>query len=213
MARKKNENGEELENAFEVFMRNYKNVPGFRALIKLLLWFLLFIIIIVVVNVSNTKETKNDTTTTTTVQSKITYKEILDSYLRDGTTISIEIEANDIKYIINGTLNNNVLTGTYETSDTTTRFKIDESKVYEIKMNEEKENDELLNSFNPDYINPINLINILENEKSIKDIDDYITKYTYNHGSDMIIVNIISDKLNNIEITSNNIKYNIIYSN
>ena len=46
--RKKNEKGEELENFIDVFLRNYLNIPAFKALIKLGLYFFVIVIIIAV---------------------------------------------------------------------------------------------------------------------------------------------------------------------
>ena len=187
MARRKNENGEELETRWEVFRRNYKNVPGFKASVKLGLYFIFIFILVVLVAFTNysKKEKKLETVasgkaTTTTSAKALSYGEMLDVIKNVGTEFKTTIKLNDKEYLINVIIKDNYLEGYYETSNVNTKFKIQDDKVYEVKMNNETENNKLLELFDLDFINPITLVNTLKVTSSTKKLVDGDVIYNYN---------------------------------
>ena len=133
---KRNDNNEELETAFQVFMRNYKNVPGFRALVKLGLWALLFITIIVVASLGGNSTNENRNIQESTKEVSLTYKDILDKYNNDNVTLKVTLKKDDITKLLDVKKENNYLSGIYETNDAVVKFIIKDKDVYEIKMNE-----------------------------------------------------------------------------
>lgn len=166
----------------EVFEYLYKTYPGMKSLIILLLYGLLFTMLILVV-ATNTSDNSNDestnNTTTTTVTS-ITYKEMLDNLVNINSSIKYNIVIDEVTYYIDVIYENNILSGTYEDSlGSIYKFKISDDNIYEISMNNETLNNELLKNINIDYIIPSHLINILETNKSIKTKEDDNIIYTY----------------------------------
>ena len=193
MARRKNENGEELETKWEVFHRNYKNVPGFKAAVKLGLYFIFIFILVVIVAFTNysKKEKKIEkvaagkATTTTSIKA-LSYGDMLEKLKDVGTEYKALIKMNNKEYLITTIIKNDYIEGFYETSNTNTKFKLQNDKVIEVKMNNEIENASLLELFDLDFINPLSLINLLKNTSSTKKLVDGNIVYNYDiNKSDM----------------------------
>lgn len=219
MAKKKKkqelQEDERYENYFEVFMRNYKNVPGFKALMKIVLFFLLvgLMMLITYLGKSNQKETTKTTTTIPVKQetSVVNYKDALEVLMNNNHEVSMVIKNHDTKYQINYSIEDSIIDGYIETVNGTYHFNIKDDKVYEIKLNEEKENPELLSEFNLTYFDTTKLINSLKNELATKQLNQ--DKMIYHYIIDNVNYYIILDnnKINNIQIKTDNYEYDILY--
>lgn len=219
MAKKKKkqelQEDERYENYFEVFMRNYKNVPGFKALMKIVLFFLLvgLMMLITYLGKSNQKEPTKTTTTIPVKQetSVVNYKDALDVLMNNNHEVSMVIKNHDTKYQINYSIEDSIIDGYIETVNGTYHFNIKDDKVYEIKLNEEKENPELLSEFNLTYFDTTKLVNSLKNELATKQLDQ--DKMIYHYIIDNVNYYIILDnnKINNIQIKTDNYEYDILY--
>lgn len=208
---------EKMENFFDVFMRNYRNVEGFRIIVKLAAYVLFIIIFIVLVNVLGTNDKViNDmpTTTTETKEKYKTYKEILDNAYREIHPYNINITINNEEYKIDAINNVDSVTGYFKTKDKTTEFKIIDNLIYEITLKEEKENAQLFNNIDYEFINIKNLILLLEKNSATKKVEAGITSYEYTIIKDnvnyQITTNVIDEELDKITITSQNANYVII---
>lgn len=221
--KKNKKDDERLENFFEVFIRNYKNVPGFRSLIKLSLYVIFIAIFIIVVLANSNNITDNDNhyndksmiSTTAKVVKNITYKEILENVIKENKDVYAEIQINGEKYVVDAIVNNEDISGYYETSKLTKRFKIVNNQVYELNLDKEMENDKLFKEINLDFVIPSNLISTLKSNISIKSINDNETIYRYNleiNNNDYDIEVFVKENiLTHIEINSENEQYYIIY--
>lgn len=223
MAKKKKkqelQEDERYENYFEVFMRNYRNVPGFKALMKIVLFFVLVSIMMLITYLgkSSQRELKSTTTTTTTKvtdvneNSVVNYKDALEILMKNNHEVSMVIQNNDTKYQINYSIQDNIIDGYLETIAGTHHFKIQNDIVYEINLNEEKENPNLLNEFNINYFDTTKLINSLKNEIATKQLNN--DKMIYHYIIDSINYYVILDnnQINNIQIKTDKYEYDISY--
>lgn len=223
MAKKKKkqelQEDERYENYFEVFMRNYRNVPGFKALMKIVLFFVLVSIMMLITYLgkSSQRELKSTTTTTTTKvtdvneNSVVNYKDALEILMKNNHEVSMVIQNNDTKYQINYSIQDNIIDGYLETITGTHHFKIQNDIVYEINLNEEKENPNLLNEFNINYFDTTKLINSLKNEIATKQLNN--DKMIYHYIIDSINYYVILDnnQINNIQIKTDKYEYDISY--
>lgn len=215
--RKKNEKGEELENAFDVFMRNYKTVPGFRTLVKLGGYLLMITIILVLasnVDFDSTTATKNDNTTTTTttaVAKKLTYGEILDKMTTIGTSIYISVVVNESNYVVEETVNKDYVSGYLDTVNGIKKFKVQSNNIYEIALNNETLNNNFFESLDKDFIVPANLVTYLKQNTSIKTLEGESIIYTYNVTKNTINyeikVHVSEEKCYKVEINSDTSNY------
>lgn len=214
--RKKNEKGEELENAFDVFMRNYKTVPGFRTLVKLGGYLLMIVIILVLasnVDFDSTTATKDDktTTTTTAVAKKLTYGEILDKMTTIGTSIYISVVVNESNYVVEETVNKDNVSGYLDTVNGIKKFKVQNNNIYELTLNNETLNNTFFESLDKDFIIPANLVTYLKQNTSIKTLEGESIIYTYNVTKNTINyeikVHVSEEKCYKVEINSDTSNY------
>lgn len=221
MKKKKYEEEERKENYLDVFIRNWKNVPGFRSLIKLCLYFLFIFIFIIVVNVSqgnkeSNKSSNTDTVTSTTKQVEtITYLDVLDNAVNSNKDIYMEITIDEKKAIIDAVCNETDITGYYETDKSTKKFRIENDILYEVSLDNEVENDKVLDGINIDFVVTSNLIDILKDNIPTKMINDDEVIYNYDITiSDIaykVTTTVKESILANIIIESDNEKYTIVY--
>ena len=223
MAKKKKkqelQEDERYENYFEVFMRNYRNVPGFKALMKIVLFFVLVSIMMLITYLgkSSQRELKSTTTTTTTKvtdvneNSVVNYKDALEILMKNNHEVSMVIQNNDTKYQINYSIQDNIIDGYLETITGTHHFKIQNDIVYEINLNEEKENPNLLNEFNINYFDTTKLINSLKNEIATKQLNNDKMIYHYIRDSINYYVILDNNQINNIQIKTDKYEYDISY--
>lgn len=217
---KKRKNDEDRrENYLDVFIRNWKNVPGFRSVIKLGLY--LIFIFIIVVNVAGNKtgtkkqNSNNIVSSTTKAIETITYKDVLENVVKNKKDVYMEITIDGKKAIIDAVTNENNITGYYETDKLTKKFKIENNVLYEVTLDHEIENDKILNGLNIDFIVPSNMIDILKNNIPTKMINNEKVLYNYdisiNNIAYKVTTTVKESVLTNIEINSEKEKYTIVY--
>ena len=219
--RKMNNDEEKLEEENEkkpgklkMFFEYYKYVPSFKALVKLGLYFIFFAIIISVVacNKDVVTQTKENEKTEEQQETTISYKEMLDALITNNVQILYDITMGEEVYRIDATRKDNILSGIYRTKTALYEFKIQDDIVYEIGLDEEKENGELLAHINLTYILPEQLVSLLESNKATKMLSDDLT--IYNYEIDTVKYHVVtkdnwSDK---IEITTELFNYTIKYN-
>lgn len=194
--KKKNTEEVEMENFFDVIIRNYKMVPGFRIVIKLGFYFIFIFVFLLIISIANHSKTDEiiDKTTTTKVEENLS-KNYRD-YISDLSNIKKEIVSiNDYK--LNLDIGENI-TGYLESTDNIKKIIIKDNQLYEIINNEE-----VLNSFfsNIDltYLNIINVQKYLLNSKSIKIEENNLITYKYDNLE--VIIN--NEKIEKIKINDN----------
>ena len=221
MKKRKKEKENQQENFFDVFIRNWKNVPGFRSVIKLSLYLIFIFIFIIVVNVAgNNTGTKknvpnNIVSSTTKPTETITYKDVLENVVKNKKDVYMEVVIDGKKARVDAVTNEEYLTGYYETDKLTKKFKIENSILYEVSLDHEIENAEVLNGINIDFLVPANMIDILKNNIPTKMINNEEVLYNYEITIDGIAYKVTTtvkeSVLTNIEITSEKEKYTIVY--
>lgn len=180
---------------------NYKNNKAFKALVKLILYLVFFVVIISVVSLGSSSTDSERETTTTTTKKTVNYKEILSHIIKDNNTFTYEITLNENdKVIIEYSIKENVLEGVYENKEKTSKFKIEDNKVYELKMNEQIETPELFSNLNINYLNIYTLFNLLDQDKALKFIEGDLTKYEYNYEDSKITAIVKEENIQNITI-------------
>lgn len=198
----------------KLYYKSHKDLPAFKALIKLMLYFIFFAIIIGVVATHQdvTKdENKNNQEQTKETIKRIPYKEVLDLLNNSDSSVSYNITINGNLHKIELEYIDKVYTGIIESTSGITRFKIQDNNIYEVKMDEEVINNDLFKDINLDYILISNLTNILLNNKSIKMLEDNNTIYKYNIDNIEYIITIKDNWVNKIEINNDTLKYMIEY--
>lgn len=219
---KKRKNDEDRrENYLDVFIRNWKNVPGFRSVIKLGLYLIFIFIFIIVVNIAGNKtgtkkqNSNNIVSSTTKAIETITYKDVLENVVKNKKDVYMEITIDGKKAIIDAVTNENNITGYYETDKLTKKFKIENNVLYEVTLDHEIENDKILNGLNIDFIVPSNMIDILKNNIPTKMINNEKVLYNYdisiNNIAYKVTTTVKESVLTNIEINSEKEKYTIVY--
>lgn len=196
--KKKNNNEEKMENFLDVFIRNYKTVPGVKILTKLFLYFVFLITFVMIIAISNySRKTNNDVSTTTTIEVvNKNYYDIINnlSSVKKETVLIGDVKLNlDIDETING----------YEEKENEIKkVIIKENKLYEINNGVETISELITDA---SFINPSELMKYLLNNKSIKlNEDDNIT-YKYND----LTVYVKGEKINKVTINSGyEINYN-----
>ena len=197
----------------EEFNEKRKENPAYNSLLKLIIGFSAILIILLLnffVTPPITIVQKNEVTIPANA---VSYKTLLDEKMKDGTSYKIDIEDNGVKSRLEGTIKENNIEGTLESSESTDKFIIKDGKYYVIKFDEESVVDI---SLNLGIINIIDLIKTLENNKSLKTIEnEKIINYKY----DLVINNVsfeVNTKVENkiitsIEAKNENIKYTIVF--
>lgn len=221
MKKRKTEEENQQENFFDVFIRNWKSVPGFRSVIKLSFYLIFIFIFIIVVNVAGaktgTKKTNanNTISSTTKAMETITYKDVLDNVVKNKKDVYMEIVIDGKKARVDAVTNDENITGYYETDKLTKKFKIENNILYEVSLDHEIENAEVLNGINIDFIVPSNMIAILKNNIPTKMINNEEVLYNYeisiNDIAYKVTTTVKESVLTNIEIISEKEKYTIVY--
>ena len=201
------------ESWLDVIKRNMKEVPGFKELVKLILYILFILILctamIITFNINKNKNKKDDNTQTTT-QVVVTYQDMLDNLLQK-CNYRAEINVNQDDYIITGSFGNNILIGILENNVTSYKFKIKENNIYELSDVEILNND-LLNNINVGIINNNTLVESLKNNNSIKIDGGY--KYhniSINNINYDVEVYIQDDRIKVINVSNNSSSYKLTY--
>lgn len=203
-------NPEEKVSRFRLIIELYKQSAAFKALIKLSLYFILCFTILIVVATASPKSKKEseDKTSPTTTEKIKSYHDILTDVLSLNKTLSYTITNADKTYLINYDIKDNQISGLLESEgESLKRFTIRDNIIYEVVLNEEKENVELFKELNVDFINIYKLVDLLLNSKSVKMLQSDMVYHKYDIDTTNISVIEIDEMITNIEILSNNQKY------
>lgn len=214
---KKNKKDDLYESKWEIFLRNYHDVPSFKALVKLAGYFLFFLVFIIVVTSNRSTGTKeNAETEKSEVTENVTrtYKDILNEFRSSKKKIEVNYKIDEVLTKITAEYENNTLSGIIENTQTI-RFKIVESEVYQVLLETETLNPEILGTIKQEFLEPNKLIDILELNQATKRIEEakliYQYNIDYNNTNYNIIVNVVNESVNDIEITNELETYSIIY--
>lgn len=209
------------ESKWEVFLRNYNQVPGFKALVRLGIYFVLFLIFILIINFGgkNLDSEKNVTTTTTNATQnleKLTYKEMLNNLSSKDISIEFTSIINNYETRITASRENGVITGLIENQDMTKKFKIQDDQIYEIVLDKENLNTEIFSGINYEFFNPTKLVSILNSNQSTKRKKDSEVIYNYNISYNGISYDttlvVVDSSIKSIELIQESNQYRIIYS-
>ena len=203
----------QLESWIQVIKRNCDTVPGFKPLLKLIIWIIFILILVILIALTSGKKGGSGSTTKTTTTQAVKYQDILTELL-DNKEYVCNIKINDNTYILTGSFGNNILVGTFETSEGTYKYKVKENTIYEIRVGNEIVNNDLFKDVTKDFIVNNSLVNILKNNSGIKLEDN---SYLYNdivlNGIKYVIkVYVDNNLVKAIDITGDNIVYNFSYT-
>lgn len=182
-------------------------VPKYKILIKFLGWFIFFVIFFVMVGVSNLvnqNKSKNSVFNTTSVTNNYT------NMKKDLTSNNLNFKYQINDYYLEGEIKNNILTGTLEDNDVTTKIKYDSVNIFTVKKDVESLNSDLLNDINKNYLLPNYIINLLNQNDSLihKSADEKIYSYVIDNTKISVYV---SNEINKIIILENNVTYELNY--
>lgn len=207
------------DDFLNTFRDHLENTPGFSSLIKVILFILFFIILSSCSRMTIAKEEKekqNRTTTTTEYQiQKRNYKNLIDELIKKEATITITV--GETPYLIENLIyNDDTLSGMFESSNSTKKFKIKDDVIYEYVLGQDKENNDLFGEVEKSIVIPTSLINILESNRAINQTLASSVIYTYdniqiNNIAYTVTVKIEEDKITNVLLISDNTKYDIKY--
>lgn len=210
----KQEEIEKKPSKIKMFFEYYKYVPGFKALVKLGLYFIFFAVIISVVacNKDTINQNPEKESTEEKKEMEISYKDMLEALTNNNIEILYNITVNEEIYRIDATRKDNILSGIYRTKDSIHEFRIQDNIVYEIGLNEEKENIDLFNNINLNYLLPEQLISMLEVNKATKTLENEAIIYNYEIEEVKYRVIINNNWINKIEIADELSNYVIEYN-
>ena len=207
-----NKKGEDNLSFFDKFIILYKNVPGFNGIVKLALYFIFFAVMIGILLLLGvlSKNGKKDNP-----KSEVNYQQVLEKVL-DHSEYTANVTINDNKYIVTGSFGNNILTGTIESSNGITKYKIKDNNIYEIKMDEEISNEQLFGEMDYKILFNNDLVNIIKGAAGIKiDGETIIYKYENVNISGIsynIELSISNNKITNIKVFNDTCTYDINYN-
>ena len=184
--------------------------PFYNSLIKLGLWFLFFAVLYFFLMIGsinspkrNTLKPENDKTEKT-----ISFIEMKNNLINNNQKIVYSIN----NYYIAGIISDNTLTGTLEDNfDHLIKIKYDGDKLYQLKKEEEIENNDILDNLKKEYLLPSKIIEIIDNPNVIgtKSADELSYSYTIDNIAISFYLN--TKQIKKIIILDNDITYNLEY--
>ena len=184
--------------------------PFYNSLIKLGLWFLFFAVLYFFLMIGsinspkrNTLKPENDKTEKT-----ISFIEMKNNLINNNQKIVYSIN----NYYIAGIISDNTLTGTLEDNfDHLIKIKYDGDKLYQLKKEEEIENNDILDNLKKEYLLPSKIIEIIDNPNVIgtKSADELSYSYTIDNIAISFYLN--TKQIEKIIILDNDITYNLEY--
>lgn len=197
----------ELYNKFKEAWKEPRKKAGIKLLCYLLFFFIFFLLAAISSELKSYDNSKKTTTTTTT--------KIIDKYndkqkdlLTNKYRISYVININNNEYKINGTIENNIVNGYFETPNGIKKIKFKENNLYEINNEQET----LLESeINKNLIDLEYITNLIKQNSAI--ISDKEDAKTYTYNIDNIGLNIIvttnEDNISQININETTNSYTL----
>lgn len=218
MAKKNNKN---VESFIEMIERNLTTNPAFKSLLELIGIILFFAVMIIVVRVGGekekdvfkkTKDTDTKVVTTTKAKKNLSLYEMLLDFETNNQKITGTINTSTGVYKVDASKVKGEVTG-YLLSDLgNIGFKLKDGKVYEVTVDGEIENNELLSSkgISTNYLIPANIGSILSENKSFKEYKDKDLIFTYNlEGKTLVLTT--QNKINSLYITEGESNYNLTF--
>ena len=222
MAKKnKSEEQKKVEEFLKTVQYNRKNTPGFDSLVKLILWFgfIFLILILFAIYGRNDNNPNNNPQTTTVPANAVSYKSLLDERIKDGSSYNVKFHYQNVKStydcVVEATVKGETIEGLVENSNGLEKFRIKENKYYTLKFDEETEKADYI--FDLNIVNIIDLIKLLESNKSLKTVDNetniinYKYELTINEQVYEINSKIKDKKVDNISVKNENSSYEITF--
>lgn len=180
-------------------------IPKFKILIKLSGYALFFIIFFTLAaigrnNVVNKNIPDNGLS--------ISYNSMKTKVINNNLKVKYNIISNQ-EYFLEGTIINNIFTGTLENENNLKKIKIFEDQVYLIEKNIENIDETILKDINLIYIFPANIMKIInENSSIIKQIDE-MKMYIYTIDNKAYTIYTKDNAINKIILLDGTITYEI----
>ena len=221
MAKKnKSEEQKKVEEFLKTVQYNRKNTPGFDSLVKLILWFVFIFFILILFAIFGRNDNPNNNQQTTTVPANaVSYKSLLDERIKDGSSYNVKFHYTNVKStydcVVEATVKGETVEGLVENSNGLEKFRIKENKYYTLKFDEETEKADYI--FDLNIVNIIDLIKLLESNKSLKTVDNetniinYKYELTINEQVYEINSKIKDKKVDNISVKNENSSYEITF--
>ena len=185
-------------------LREMWAVPKYKLLIKLGMWFVFFLFIYILAGITSLMN--NNKTIVDNSDTKINFTKMKNNL--ENSNLKIKYTIGD--YFIEGTISDNILTGTLEYQDVVYKIKYDGINIYQIKKDEETQTD-LLNDINKSYFLPKNIINNISNDNNVtKSSDNKIYSYFINDIAYSFYLN--DTAIQKIIILDNKITYEFNYN-
>lgn len=182
-------------------------VPKYKIYIKFVLWLIFFIFVFIFIVVGRSVSENNVVNDIPKEPKTVNFSKMK----KNLSSNSLIIKYNIGNYYIEGNVDNNILNGTLELEDSIFKIKYDNSKLYQVKLREEIEDNELLIDVNKDYLLPSNVIKIIDeiSDSPIKSEDNKV--YSYNINDLALSIYLSDTEIEKIIILENNITYELNY--
>lgn len=208
--KKDNEKGK--INKLKEFYNNYREArkdPRKKAGMKLLGYLIFFLIIILIANISNELQKSNtpikDNNTTTTKKVD-RYVEKQEDLLSNKYNINYTISYNNKIIVINGTIENNIITGYLETESIIKKITIKNNILYD-----EKEGSELEIDFDINNLDLNRIINSIKQTSAFINEKDNIKTYLYELDNKKIYIECNEEYIVNIKVEENENIYTMVF--
>lgn len=164
----------ELYSKFKTAWANPRKKAGIQLLGYLIFFVILFLFAAITSNMNKYKTPTNQATTTTLTPDK--YNDKQKFLLTNKYSINYVINVNNVEYKINGTIENNIVNGYFETPNGIKKIVFKENNLYEINNEQES----LLESeLNKNLINLEYIINLIKQNSAIISDKEETKTYTY----------------------------------
>ncbi len=179
-------------------------VPRYQSLIKLGGYAIFFAIFFFLASI-NTWDNKSNN------QKFTSYNTMKQNLTTENLTIQYKLDSIE-SYYLEGTIIDDVLSATLEINDEMKKIKIMDDKVYLIQKNEDLPNDTLLKDINLIYLFPKKIMDILDDNSSLRSIskDEKVVSYLIDTKSYSLYLN--ENEIEKIVIFDGMITYTLEYS-
>ncbi len=209
-------NKKEKKNFFTKLKEAWRN-PHKKAGIKLLMYLIFFVVLISLTMISrgiNNIEKEYNKVNNKVNDSDNKYVDKQNKILNDKSNINVVIMINDFEYKINGVLENNVISGYFESNDGIKKIIIKNGVMYEIVDNNEIVFNTVIDCSLFDFEN---MFDVIKNSNAIIENVNGYKNYTYNISRNNNILNVViytnSKSIFKIEYKYDNDEYVIHFDN
>ena len=202
----KKEQLKELYSKFKTAWANPRKKAGIQLLGYLIFFVILFLFAAITSNMNKYKTPTNQATTTTLTPDKYNNKQKF--LLTNKYSINYVINVNNVEYKINGTIENNIVNGYFETPNGIKKIVFKENNLYELNNEQET----LLESeINKNLIDLEYILNLIKQNSAIISDKEETKIYSYNiedFGLN-IIVTTTEENISQINITETTNTYTL----